>query len=172
MASQKSGQVQPVQSGIPPSQEIAEPTAEQLIAEFIRLGDWLKAESKRFAEHLQPTQNRQREIEGKLHEMLNALGGGEKANISTGAGTAYISNLMNMKIDPEAAPYMRMGENPTQGREALIDFALDHWEEIGSELLLIQPQKDSVKRWMDEHEGKPPPGISIGWFQKVNIRRS
>src|SRR5437660_1351585 len=127
----------------PTVDEILDPPAQELIAEYFRLDSWLKAENTRFAEHMKPTKDRMEAITGKLHEKLIALGGGDKANISTDAGTCYISNILNVAIDPEAEKFTDPQDgHESSGREALLDFALANWGEY-NDLLLVQPQKDS-----------------------------
>ena len=145
----------------------AEPTAEELIAEHVKVGDFLKSEQKRFDEYTKPYKARMEEIEGKLLAMLNALGGGTKKNLSTDAGTAYLSNIMTPSVDVDAPDY-----KGAKGREALLDFALDHWDEYGSEMLMLRPQKDAVEQYMQEHNGQPPPGVKVSYFARLNIRRS
>jgi hypothetical protein len=147
-------------------------SAEALIQEHFALQDKIKAANKQLADFIAPWKKRLEEIDGELLQALNALGTGDKASISTDVGTAYLSHLLNIGIDPEASPYVNEAGQEQMGRMALLDFALEAWDEIGSELLLIQPQKDAVKRWMDEHEGVPPPGVKTSWFTRVNVRRS
>lgn len=159
------------QPAAPTVDQVLDPPAQELISEYFRLDEWVKAENKRFAEHMKPCKDRMEAITSKLHEKLIALGGGDKANISTDAGTAYISNILNVAIDPDAEKFTLDGRE-SAGREALLDFALANWDEIGSELLLVQPQKDAVKRWMEEHDGRPPPGLRVSWFARMNLRRS
>jgi len=150
----------------------SEETADELIKLHLSLKDYIAGETKRLAEFLAPHKARLEEIDNKLFAKLKELGTGDRANLATDSGTAYISNLMNVSISPEGAPYTPEQGEARVGREALLDFALDHWDEIGNELLMFQPQKDAVKRWMETHDGQPPPGIKIGWFQKVNVNRS
>ena len=142
-------------------------SAEQLIAEHFSLEDKIKEANKKVAEYLAPYKARLEQIDGELLSLLNSLGGGEKANISTDVGTAYLSHILNVGIDTEGPKY-----NDQVGRMALLDYCLDNWNEIGAELLLVQPQKDAVKRYMDEHDGAPPPGLKTSWFTRVNVRRS
>jgi hypothetical protein len=140
-------------------------TAESLIAERVDIDDKLKAASKKFAEFCAPWKARVEAIDIELMTILNAMGD-DKASISTDAGTAYKSHLLNVSIDPEGEKY---GEQV--GRMALLDFCLANWDTIGADLLLVQPQKDAVKAYMEAHDGKPPPGLKIGWFTRVNVRR-
>jgi hypothetical protein len=147
-------------------------TAEDLINEHFLIQDRIKEANKRVAELLAPHKARLEAIDAELHAMLNALGTGDKANLSTDAGTAYLSHLLNVSVDPEAPAYTNYAGENQVGRMALLDFALENWNEIGADLLLVQPQKDAVRKWMDEHNGQPPPGLKIGWFTRVNVRRS
>lgn len=154
-------------------------TDEQLIKKHIELDDWIKAENKRFASFLEPHKQM---LEVIANEFLRRLNERKAENSKTEYGTAYISTLLNISVSPEGSePYRRLDSPvdhtgdyinpPALGREALLDFALDHWDEIGNELLMISAQKDAVKRWMDEHNGAPPPGIKASRFRRVNIRR-
>ena len=142
-------------------------SAEQLIAEHFSLQDKIKEANKKVAEYLAPYKARLEQIDGELLSLLNSLGGGDKANISTDVGTCYLSHILNVGIDTEGPKY-----NDQVGRMALLDYCLDNWDEIGAEMLLVQPQKDAVKRYLDEHNGEPPPGLRVGWFTRVNVRRT
>lgn len=145
-------------------------TAESLIAERVDLDDKLKAASKKFAEFCAPWKARVEAIDGELMNLLNAMGD-DKASISTDAGCAYKSHLLNVSIDPEGAPYVNDLGQEQVGRMALLDWALENWETYGADILLVQAQKDTVKRYIDENGG-PPPGLKIGYFTRVNVRRS
>jgi len=151
---------------------MTKPTAEQLIAERFQLYDKIKAAEKQLADFLAPHKLRMEQIDAELMSLLNSLGTGDKASIATDVGTAYISHILNVGFDPDAAPYVNEAGQSQTGRMALLDFALEHWEEIGSDLLLVQPQKDAVKRWIEEHDGQAPPGLKYNWFPRLNVRRS
>ena len=146
-------------------------TAEQLIAERFALDDKIKAATKLLAAHLAPAKERIEQIDAELMTLLNSLGD-DKASISTDVGTCYKSHLLNVSIDPEGEAYVNAAGEEQKGRMALLDWALDHWNEGGADLLLVQPQKDSVKAYMEAHEGKPPPGLKTSWFTLVNVKRS
>ena len=164
----------PKKQPVPEQAAAVDQTAEQLIAEHNKLDDWLKAETKRFGEFLKPHKERLEEIGNQLLALSNLQ---KWDSIRTDAGTAYRSTLLNAAVSPEGLPYTSPGpdgvlKGPVVGREALIDFALDNWEDIGNDLLLVSPQKDAVKRWMEAHDGQPPPGVKTGFFTRINIRRS
>jgi hypothetical protein len=165
-------QEQPVNS--PEAGEPETKTAEQLIAEHNKLDEWLKAETKRFAEFMAPHKQRLEDIGNQLLALSNLQ---KWDSIKTEEGTAYRSTLLNVQVSPEGLPYTSNGpdgvlKGQVVGREALLDFALDHWDDIGNDLLLISAQKDAVKRYMEAHDGQPPPGIKTGFFTRINIRRS
>ena len=149
-------------------------SAEKLISEHFELSDKIKLANKQLADFIAPWKARLEEIDGALLALLNEQKSKDssKASMSTDAGTAYLSHLMNVAVDTDAAPYVNAGGESQTGRMALLDFALENWETIGSDLLLVQPQKDAVKRYMEEHDGQPPPGLKIGWFTRVNVRPS
>lgn len=145
-------------------------TANDLIAEEIKIDDFCKAQAKAFAEFLKPHKARQEELQNLLLALLNQQ---QVESIRADAGTCYKTDILNVGIDPEGTePYIRPDTGQeVRGREALLDFALDNWETFGSDGLMFSAQKDAVRRHIDEH-GKPPPGIKISYFTRVNIRRS
>lgn len=148
---------------------VAQNDVEELIAAHHKIDDWIKAQTKAFAEHVKPHKARLEEIENQLLALSNA----QKCNsFKTDAGTAYRSTLMNLSISPEGSSYTNSDGNVVIGREALLDFALENWNEIGNDLLLISAQKDAVKRYMEDHAGAPPPGIKVGFFTRINVNRS
>lgn len=150
---------------------LSKPTAEQLIAERFALDDKIKGATKILAAYVAPFKERMEEIDVELMTLLNQMGD-DKASISTDVGTAYKSHLLNVSIDPEGEAYVNAAGEEQKGRMALLDFALDTWNEGGADLLLVQAQKDAVRAHMDAHDGKPPPGLRINWFTRVNVRRS
>ena len=131
-----------------------EPTADDLVAEHVRLDDWVKAETKRFGEHLKPHKERLTEIEDQLQTFMLQQ---KLDSVKADSGTAYISTIMNLKIED---------------REKYLDFVNENWDAYGNEMLLASVQKDATKQYMQDHAGAPPPGVTIGWFQRVNIRRT
>lgn len=151
-------------------------SAELLIKEHFALQDKLKEANKRFSEYCAPTKARLEEIDGQLLELLNSLSEGDKRSISCDSGTAYVSNLLNVSVDPEGEPYVNSDGESQVGHMALFDWAVEHWGVTtdgwnGSEMLLVQPQKDAVKAYIEAH-GKAPPGLKISYFARVNVRRS
>lgn len=147
---------------------VEETTAEKLVSRHLVLKDWLAAETKRFDEHLANAKKEMEDIDNQLLAMLNSQG---MDSFKTDSGTAYLSTLMNVGTEVDL-PYINSNGEQVFGKNALLDFAIEHWDEIGSEMLMVSAQKDAVKKWMEEHEGTPPPGCKIGFFTRVNVRRS
>jgi hypothetical protein len=150
-------------------------SAELLIKEHHRLGDLLKQANKKFDELCLPFKTKIEEIEGQLLQMLNEQRGVDstKSAISTDEGTAYLSHLLNVSVNPEAEPFVNDQGEKQVGRMALLDWCLANWDKYGADMLMVgAPQKDALKKYMDENEGRVPPGVSTSWFTRVNVRRS
>jgi hypothetical protein len=129
-------------------------TPAELIKNRIQLKTWLDHETKRMNEYFAPVAKQIEEIDNQLLSMLNEQG---CESFKSEHGTAYKSTIMNVKVE---------------NRDDLIDAALEHWDEFGNELLLVSAQKDTVKQYMESHKGALPPGLSISYFTRVNIRRT
>jgi hypothetical protein len=140
----------------------------ELIKRAHEIDDFIETQNKRFAEYLKPLKEEREKIANDLLAYLNENGG---EAFRCDHGTAYLSEIMNVKLDPDSA-YLNVAGAQVQGREALLDFALDNWDEVGNELLDIRPLKEPVRKWMDTHNGVPPPGLAISHFTRLNIRKS
>lgn len=129
-------------------------SAEQLIAEVIALKDKLALASKQYDDWCKPFKETITANEGKLLAMLN-----EQCleSIRADAGTAYKSTITSYKI---------------ADRDKVLDLIMDNWEAFGSEMLQFSVQKDAVKNYQQEHEGKLPEGLTSDSFVRLNIRRS
>lgn len=134
-------------------------TPADLIAEHNKIEDFLKAESKRFVEFCKPHQVRLQEIESELHQTLLTLAGGDtkRASIATDPGTAYLSTITSYKASD---------------KEKYLDWCLENWNKYGAMLQIAAPQKDAVREYQDENDGRLPPFVESSSIVKVNIRRS
>lgn len=133
---------------------MTEPTSLELIEEYLKVRDHLTTQNKAYAEYVAPHKERMSAIENILLDRLNKDGA---QNVKTDAGTAYKQTGLAIKVD---------------NRDQLIDFCMDKWDDIGSELLMVSAQKDAVRDWMQANNGTPPPGVSTEFSTYVNIRRS
>jgi hypothetical protein len=141
----------------------------ELIKRAHEIDDHSDVQNKRFAEFLKPFKEEREKIANELLAYLNENGG---EAFKCEHGTAYLSEKMQTKIDPNAPAYKNASGEDVAGRDAVLDFALEHWEEIGGEMLDIRTYIGPVRKWMDTHNGTPPPGISITYHTSLNIRRS
>lgn len=144
----------------------------ELIAEFHLLKAHAEEQSKKFSEYLKPTNTRMEEIRqllhGKaLHEGVNAF--------STDNGTAYLSRIVTHKIDPESE-YTNVEGRVSRGRDALLDWLLDNWDDYGSEGMILNVSKDIIQKWLDDNRDDPEwndksvPGIKLDTLVRLNIK--
>lgn len=146
----------------------------ELIAEYQLLKGEDEEKSKMFADFIKPMRTRMEEIKQLLHG--KALHDGVNA-FSTDNGTAYLSRITSHKIDPDAE-YTSLEGRTVKGRDALLDWLLDYWEEYGSEGIQLNVAKEIVERWMSDHvddpewNGKGVPGLKFETFVRCNIKSS
>lgn len=146
-----------------------------LIAEYHTLKGFAEEKSKLFAEYIKPTNTRIEEIRQLLHgkALFDKVNG-----FPTDAGTAYLSTIVTHTIDPEATYTSKESGRVSTGRDALLDWLLDYWEDYGSEGIQLGVTKEIVQRWMDDHANdpewndKPPPGLKLDSFKRINIKKS
>jgi hypothetical protein len=139
-----------------------------LIREYHELDAHIDLQTKAFGEYLKPTRTRIEEIRSTLH--AKALE--QKVNgFPTDEGTAYLSVITSHKIDSESA-YTNAEGRVSTGRDAVLDWALDNWDDYGSEGVTINVLKAVVDRWREEHDNKPPPGLKLDTMVRLNIKKS
>lgn len=139
-----------------------------LIREYHQLDAHVDVQTKAFSEYLKPTRTRIEEIRSALH--AKALE--QKVNgFPTDEGTAYLSTIVSHKIDPEGT-YTNVEGRTSSGRDAVLDWALDNWDDYGSEGVTINVLKAVVDKWRQEHDDKPPPGLKLDTMIRLNIKKS
>ena len=149
----------PVGHNNPPPDPPARPSGsdEDLIAENFAIEDKIKVGTAKLNEWAAPHKERLKAIEDELFRRLAER---QADSTRTDAGTAYISNITNFKIEQ---------------REPILDFMLDNWEQPdwgGGAMMTFNVTKDAVKQYMDQHQGQLPPGLSISHYARLNIKRS
>lgn len=145
-------------------------TDEALMERYFALKDWITSEDARYKAHVDP---HKKEMDGIEQEFLKRLNDRGADSTKSDHGTAYTSTLLNVSVSPDGPSYaVENNAVPLTGRDALLEAALEHWNEWGSDMLMIGAQKDAVKKYLDDHEGKEPPGVKTSRFTRVNIRRS
>lgn len=124
-----------------------------LIAENFDLEEKLKAASSKLDEWSKPHKARIAEIEGELRKRLTDR---KADSTKTDHGTAYFSDIMNTKIESV---------------ETLFDFVAEHWDDVGADAKINLPV-GIVRDHMEANNGVPPPGMSISYYRRLNIKRS
>lgn len=125
-------------------------SADQLIAKYIELRDKKAELAEEFKLRNQPFNEGMEIIENALMDMLNAQGG---QNIKTGSGTAYISEVLNVKVEDWES--------------------FSYWvQRFGTpDFFVKNANKTAVKEYMDGG-GPLPPGLSMSTLRNLNVRRS
>jgi hypothetical protein len=132
----------------------AEATPAELVASHFKLKADLEAIQKVCSENCKPYQVKLEEVHNEMLKFLNANGGD---SFSTDDGTMYKSVLLKSKI---------------VDKDKFVDACLDDWDGFGAEALLVSAKIDEVRKYMEEHNGTPPPGIETDFFTRVNVRRT
>ena len=138
---------------VPPIGHNSDLSDDALIAENFKIEDLVKAAKAKFDEWAKPHQVRLKEIEDTLFARLAER---KADSTKTEAGTAYISNIMNAKVESV---------------ETLFDFVADHWADVGSDVKINVPIA-MVREHMETHNGMVIPGMSVSHFSRLNIKRS
>lgn len=146
----------------------------ELIAEFLLLKAHSEESGKKYQEWIKPTTTRMETIRQLLHGKLLQ---DDVNGFPTDNGTAYLSTIVTHTIDPESE-YTSQEGRVSRGRDALLDWLLDNWDDYGSEGIQVGVSKDIVERWMNDHvndeawNGRPPPGLKLDSLKRVNIKKS
>ncbi|HSV26225.1 MAG TPA: hypothetical protein VLJ17_24775 [Xanthobacteraceae bacterium] len=136
------------------NERAADPIAD-LISEWRTIDDFVKAETKRFGEHMAPARERLKSIETQLHQFL--LDNKIESISKKGLGTAYISELMDPKVE---------------NVDATLDWALENYDAVGPDFIKVSPKIEAIRSYMADHDNQTPPGITVSYYRRVNVRRT
>jgi cytochrome b involved in lipid metabolism len=125
-------------------------TDDQLIEQYFKLDAYVSRREEILKEELKAYNEGITTIKNALMQRLIERGANHTA---TDTGTAYLSDILNVKVTDRAA---------------FLKYALNG----GEDMLLASAQKDAVKTYMQIHPGENPPGVETSVFTKLNIRRS
>lgn len=130
-------------------------TADDLVAEFVKIREHLARETKRFSDYCAPAKARQDAIAMQLMEILNEQGANA---LKTEHGTAYKSVIVTPKIID---------------REKYLDAVMDHYDLWGAGMLQLgPPKKEALDDFMLAYNGQLPDGVQTTSYVHVNIRKS
>lgn len=122
-----------------------------LIKYYVELRDYLEADEAANVQRRKPHQESMQLIENELQRRLIERG---SDSTKTEFGTAFQKEVMSVR---------------TADKGVFVDWAVHH--DLVREMDL-RPAKETVKTYMDEHNGEMPPGIDVTFIRKINIRRS
>ena len=127
-------------------------TDQSLIAQYVKIASFIaQKEAALKAELEKPNMG----LEAIKTELMNRLIARKADNTKTEAGTAYLSDHLNIKVT---------------NRDALLAYAQKNWDNGGGALVVIKPPVDAIRDFMAMHEDKLPPGIETSTFTRINIR--
>lgn len=125
-------------------------TDDQLIEKYFELDAYVTSKEEALKAELKAHNEAIATIKAALQQRLIERGANHTA---TDHGTAYLSDILNVKV---------------VDRAQFLAYAFDG----GEDMLLASAQKDAVKTYMQVHGGQNPPGIETSVFTKLNIRKS
>jgi hypothetical protein len=127
-------------------------TDEKIIESYLKAASFVVGEERKLEEALAKHRSFMESAKAELTKRLIE----RKANNSaTDAGTAYLSDHLNVKVTD---------------RDALLDWCKEHWDNGGGALIVIKPPVDAVRDYQAMHEGKNPPGTETSTHTRCNIR--
>lgn len=124
----------------------------EMIQQYIKLRDYVEAQTKAFEETMKPYRTGMATIENAVSQQIIELGG---ESIKTEFGTAYRSTTLAVKM---------------ADRQAFMEFVTQDWGEREA-FLTSAVTKDVVKDWLEQNNSKPP-GLDISYIHKTNFRRA
>jgi hypothetical protein len=124
----------------------------EMIQQYIKLRDYVEAQTKAFEETMKPYRAGMATIENAVSAQIIELGG---ESIKTEFGTAYRSTTLAVKM---------------ADRQAFMEFVTQDWGEREA-FLTSAVTKDVVKDWLEQNNSKPP-GLDISYIHKTNFRRA
>jgi hypothetical protein len=132
-----------------------ETTAEQYIARYLQLKLHFEAINKTLNGVLVSDKSVLEAIQDRLLVLLTKTGAD---SVSCDSGTAYKSTLLSGKVTD---------------RERFLDWCLDRWEGIGSDMMQIgAPKVEALRRYLQENGGDLPAGVETSTFTRINVRAS
>ena len=134
---------------------MTDPTPASLIAEILKLDDWMDQQSKRFNDFLKPHREQLEALKMQLQDYLNK---NEGKSFKCDAGTAYLSTIVTPSIDGDKTRFL--------------DWVLEQWDERGAMLQIGAPQKAALQEYQDANYGALPPSVKTSSFTRLNLRRS
>ena len=124
-----------------------------LVDRYINMDRYVSAEKKRMDDFFKPYSQQLDQIKTILSTRMSEEG---LDKVASKNGTCYRSNLLNPKVADQ---------------DKFLRWCIENWTGGGSDMLKVgAPQVETVRVYMDEHEGQLPPGVAVSPFSRINIR--
>lgn len=132
--------------------EIQLPQADEIVAKYIEIRAFVKAEQDAFKERMRPYNSALEALEGAADLLMKQTG--QKA-LSTEHGTAFYSHIMSVTCEDQ---------------EVFLNFV---FSTNSRQFLTAHVAKEAVQAYMDgPGEGHPPPGVKVTPVINVNFRKA
>ena len=125
--------------------------AEEIIAKYIDIRDFIEAKEKEHKEALKPYRQALDTLEGAAALMAQQTG---QTSLKSVSGTAFPVDQLRVKCDD---------------KDVFLDFVIDGNRR---EFLTAHVSKEAVREYMESHEGEVPPGIEIEKFVSWQFRKA
>ncbi len=125
--------------------------AEGMVAKYLEIRNYMKAESDAHAERMKPYQD-------ALKTLANGI-----------ALFAQQNNLAAVKTDSGTAFPVEQTRVTCEDRDAFHDFVFAN---NARQFLTAHIAKEAVKEYMDQHGGYLPPGVALDRFTEWQVRKS
>jgi hypothetical protein len=126
-------------------------TADELIAQYIKLRDFKEKRTKELSAELEPYTAAMTAIEGAIFNLMGAQG---VTQLKSDAGTAYQKTDTSFKVaDPNAFHNWVVEHRLTQ-------------------FLTAHVSKEAIVNFQEQYPGQLPPGVQQASFTKVQFRRN
>ena len=130
-------------------------TPAELIAEILKLDDYIDIQLKRFNDYMRPHRESLEAMKLKLQDFLNTS---QMNSIKTEHGTAYLSTIVTPSIDGDKTQFL--------------DWCEEDWDNRGAMIQIGAPQKAALQEWQDANNGQLPPHVKTSSIIRLNVRRS
>lgn len=126
-------------------------TDQQLIEKYLWMRQLVEVKKKAYNDLVKPYLAGMEVIEKAIMARLIQR---DSQNTKTDAGTAF--RVTHMKVG-------------IRDRDAFLEYV--RTAEGGDAMLLVQPQKDAVRDYIDKFN-EPPPGVDVNYFPAINVRKA
>jgi hypothetical protein len=126
-------------------------SAADIVRQYIAIRDFMKDESKAFADRMEPYKNAMEALQGAAAELMRETG---QRALSTEHGTAFPVNKTRVTCE---------------NQDKFLEFVR---EAQAWNFLTKHVAKEAVDDWMEKNEGRVPPGIKVEGYVDIQFRKA